>query len=284
MPVRCLCANGHGLRPPSVAAGGKKGFPPPYPLLPQNPHTGKANGIAHGDTVCAQRKWLRHVFRYCLPRNRKASQGHAAGMALFFHVTALSGGEAFPCFAESHRKAARERHVRCNRTNRGIAHSALLPSSKPPSPPYAHERYRHHDRPCPLPPGPAPAAGQLPFRRGRPAAGGLRGGKPCLPAGNGPPEGGGAWQRLRCGPAGPVPVSLVRHGRSTAIRQTRCPANAPARSLQKHPPLPLAGSRREKPLTCTLWGWSRTRPYALRPRQTPAFWGWKMCAATGRAP
>ena len=65
-------------------------------------------------------------------------------------------------------------------------------------------------------------------------------------------------------------------------RQTRCPANAPARSLQKHPPLPLADSRREKAaedttlLTCTLWGWSRTRPYALRPRQTPAFWGWKI--------
>ena len=151
-------------------------------------------------------------------------------MALFFHVTALSGGEAFPCFAESHRKAARERHVRCNRTNRGIAHSALLPSSKPPSPPYAHERYRHHDRPCPLPPGPGPAAGQLPFRRGRPAAGGLRGGKPCLPAGNGPPEGGGAWQRLRCGPAGPVPVSLVRHGGD---------AGALSSGRRAAPPMPL---------------------------------------------
>ena len=132
-------------------------------------------------------------------------------------------------------------------------HSALLPSSKPPSPPYAHERYRHHDRPCPHPPGPAPAAGQLPFRRGRPAAGGLRGGKPCLPAGNGPPEGGGAWQRLRCGSAGPVPVSLVRHGGD---------AGALPSGRRAAPPMPLHAAFRST-LRCR-WRTADGR----RPRRT----------------
>ena len=201
-------------------------------------------------------------------------------MALFFHVTALSGGEAFPCFAESHRKAARERHVPLQQDE------PRHRPQRPPSPPAS----RHHHR-TPMNDTAITTARAL-FPRActsrRTATVSAR--TPCCwrpsrrkalpPCRERPPEGGGTGQRLRCGPAGPVPVSLVRHGGNAgALPSGRraAPPMPPARSLQKHPPLPLADSRREKaaedttPLTCTLWGWSRTRPYALRPRQTPAF-------------
>ena len=108
---------------------------------------------------------------------------------------------------------------RTGRVHHGATNGNHRPQRKVPSPAQAnlqtsaaHERYPHHHRPRSLSPGPAPAGGQLPLRRGCPAAGGLHGAKPRLPAGSGPPKGGGAGQRLRGRPAGPVPAPAVRCG------------------------------------------------------------------------
>ena len=131
-------------------------------------------------------------------------------MALFFSYGPLRWG----CFFIIHGKSSKDGPQAPHPLRRGACghHSALRsPHITRFFPAARHERYRRHHRPRPLSPGPAPAAGQLPFRRGRPAAGGLRGGKPRLPAGNGAPAGGGTGQRLRSGPAGPVPASAVRH-------------------------------------------------------------------------
>ena len=190
----------------------------PSPVPPSSPKPAHRKDRRHcprGCRLCpkifdnAQRKWLRHVFRYCLPRNRKASQGMPQAWPCFFIWPPQVG----MLFHYSREVIKRRPASAASLTERGLRASqrSPLPTHNPLFPAARHERYRRHHRPRPLSPGPAPAAGQLPFRRGRPAAGGLRGGKPRLPAGNGAPAGGGTGQRLRSGPAGPVPASAVRH-------------------------------------------------------------------------
>ena len=112
-----LRRNGHGLRPPSVAASGKKRSPPPYPLLPQNPHIGKTDGTVHGDAACAQRystmpkgngsgMFSGTVSRATVKHHRAMPQAWPC----FFHM-APSGGDAFSLFTGSHQKTARKRRI-----------------------------------------------------------------------------------------------------------------------------------------------------------------------------
>ena len=95
----------------------KKGFPPPYPLLPQNPHIGKTDGTVHGDAACAQRystmpkgngsgMFSGTVSRATVKHHRAMPQAWPC----FFHM-APSGGDAFSLFTGSHQKTARKRRI-----------------------------------------------------------------------------------------------------------------------------------------------------------------------------